>query len=64
MPSQTQEKSFIDQVVKSNMEFYGAMLDEAMTWIGNNCDPEDVFSKDQLERWAESEGYIKPTDNE
>ena len=63
MPSQTQQRSFIDQVVKSNMEFYNEMLVDAITWIANNCDPDDVFSTTQLEKWAESEGYIKSTEN-
>ena len=34
-------------------------LDEAVHWIQNNLEPEDVFSDEQLEDWAEMNGYVK-----
>lgn len=27
--------------------------------VRDNCDPSDVFSKDQLAEWAEDAGYVK-----
>ena len=35
-------------------------LDSVVNWIKDNLDPEDIFSTTQLDKWAESEGYIKP----
>ena len=36
-----------------------SLLNIALDWIGDNLNPEDVFSTIQLDKWAESEGYIK-----
>jgi hypothetical protein len=33
-------------------------LESAMTWIGQNKEPEDVFSEDALERWARQNGFV------
>jgi len=35
------------------------LLDDALEWIGNKLDPEDVFPDKVLETWAEDNGYIK-----
>lgn len=35
------------------------LLDRAIEWIKYSLNPEDVFDQDDLERWAESEGYKK-----
>ena len=32
-------------------------LDTAVVWIGDNLVPDDVFSEDQLEAWAEDNGF-------
>ena len=29
-------------------------------WIARNRNPEDIFPTKDLEKWAESEGYVKP----
>jgi len=29
-----------------------ALLAKAMTWIGENMKPEDVFPEDKLKKWA------------
>lgn len=61
MTTQKQDKDFIqlmtDQVDEIKMQ--STTLDFAIEWIGKNLDPEDVFSTKDLDRWAESEGYIK-----
>lgn len=61
MPSTKQDTDFsklmeenIDTVKVSN-----TALDNAIEWIGDNLEPEDVFSKANLELWAESNGYVK-----
>lgn len=37
---------------------------DLIVYIQSNKQPEEVFSQSELDKWAESEGYIKPTDNE
>lgn len=38
-------------------------LEEMLSWIRDNCNPEDVFPSTELDKWAESEGYTKPENN-
>jgi len=45
-------------------EFKEAILDdgvlqEAINWIQANLSPEDVFSDNALEDWAEENGWVK-----
>lgn len=35
------------------------LLEQSIEWIGDNMNPEDVFSKKDLENWAEANGYEK-----
>jgi hypothetical protein len=44
---------FCDQVV--SLPKY--LLDDSVSWIQNNLEPDDVFSEEQLEKWAEYNGY-------
>ena len=46
-----QDHEFIFALISS------ALLEEAMKWIGDHMEPEDVFSQKQLENWAEGAGY-------
>lgn len=61
MPSGTQDKKFAelmrDQV--DEVKISHAALDEAITWIADNLEPDDVFPNNQLERLAESNGFVK-----
>lgn len=34
-------------------------LDEAISWIQNNMEPEDIFNGTKLATWAEDSGYVK-----
>jgi hypothetical protein len=34
-------------------------LDIAVVWIGDNLCPDDVFSDEILEQWAEDAGYTR-----
>lgn len=34
-------------------------LDEAIDTVKLNCEPEDVFSEDQLASWAEFNGFVE-----
>ena|GEM_PF-2870110 len=31
----------------------------AVLWVRHNCEPEDVFAVEDLEYWAEQNGYVK-----
>lgn len=34
-------------------------VDEILSLVGENCEPEQVFNEDQLIAWAEANGYVK-----
>lgn len=38
--------------------------DEVTEYVGRKFNPEDVFPATDLEKWAESEGYIKQSNTE
>ena len=61
MPTGTQDKSFAELMKDSidEVKMSTSSLDNAIEWIGENLQPEDVFSEKELERWAESNGFVK-----
>lgn len=40
------------KVLFRNAMVSDALLAKAMTWIGENMKPEDVFPEDKLKKWA------------
>ena len=53
-----QEKDF-----KSAMGISDTLLDEAIVWIAENMDPDDVFEdEEKLHAWATKNGYVIPED--
>lgn len=38
--------------------------DDIASYVEKSMNPEDVFPATQLEKWAESEGYIKQSEHE
>lgn len=64
MPTSRQITDFNQSVVWPNMGVKDSIVDDAVTWVGANLQPEDIFSETQLEKWAEANGYVKATDNE
>jgi hypothetical protein len=61
MPTGTQDRKFAE-LMEGNIDtikISQSALDEAVEWIGSNLEPGDVFSKNDLETWAESNGYTK-----
>jgi hypothetical protein len=36
-------------------------LPSAIEWISENCQPQDVFSNEQLEAWARVAGFQRPS---
>lgn len=53
MASYLENKAFVDSI------FPQYPLDEAIDWIQNNLEPEDVFSDEKLKEWAENSGFVK-----
>jgi len=62
MPTLKQQELFIRLILdmyydtKSNR----VPLDECISWMQQNLEPEDIFSEKQLSNWAEAAGWIKP----
>lgn len=53
MSTYKQDREFIASVIGTDL------LQNAIDWIASNMSPEDIFTKDQLESWAESNDYKK-----
>lgn len=53
MTSTNQDKEFRDALVSTRM------LEEAIDWIRSNLEPDDVFTQNSLEAWAENNGYVR-----
>ena len=49
--SSKQERDFIDSIMPQYM------LGEAIDWIRGNLSPEEVFTVNELEEWADYNGY-------
>ena len=53
MATTSENSNFADEV------FGPYPLDSAIEWIQRNLNPDDVFSNNDLDDWAEANGYIK-----
>jgi hypothetical protein len=51
-----------DQNFREAIGIPDTFLGEAIEWINDNLDPDDVFSDDKLRVWAEKNGYVIPED--
>lgn len=49
----TQETDFINNVIGRGI------LDEAVDWVKSNLEPDEVYDKEELEEWAENNGFVK-----
>lgn len=62
MPSTSKDREFselMNNSVETTVIVNTSALDEAISWIGSNLEPDDVFSDKDLSQWAESNGYVK-----
>lgn len=61
MPTTRQDADFAEEMVDSigEVTMKKSALDNAILWIGNNLDPDDVFDEKDLIAWATSNGYVK-----
>lgn len=48
-----QDRDFTEQIIGTGL------LENSIEWIRINIRPEDLYSNEQLQDWAESNGYIK-----
>lgn len=51
MPTSKESRDFAEYVMPSDA------LDLAIEWIQKNMSPEDIFSEDKLEAWADENGF-------
>ena len=51
--SARQDSDFISEVISSTL------LEQAMQFIADNFEPEDIFEEDVMKEWANENGYIK-----
>ena len=51
MTTGRQDRDFLESVIPNTL------LEQAIEWIADNLDPEDVFDKKQLNYWADEQGY-------
>lgn len=56
MPNFTakQEDEFRESAVTTSVD-----MDNVIEWVAKYCDPEEVFSEDELEKWARENGFVK-----
>jgi len=63
MPSLKLDKAFAqllsDNVDEAKVVMSTSCLDIAIEFIRDECNPDDVFTDEQLSSWAESNGYKK-----
>lgn len=54
MTTSKQDNDFLSHVISERL------LEDAIDWISSNMDPEEVFSRDELEQWAIDNGMDFP----
>lgn len=61
MPSNSQDKSFGEEMAASldELKMSSSTLDNAISWMQSNLEPDDVFTEKQLAAWAERNGYVE-----
>ena len=53
-PSTRESNGFAAEILDTSY-----LLQSAIDWIQGKLDPEDVFTEEQLARWANDNGYVK-----
>ena len=44
--------------ISRDSRFGSSFLDQISEWIGDNLEPDEVFTIDQLRDWAKENGYV------
>ena len=63
MPTAAQDHEFANEIA-CNVNITEVVINKnalknAISWIATNLSPEDVFPEEDLEAWAEANGYKK-----
>lgn len=53
MATYNENKDFLRAMIPEDL------LDEAIDWINDHMEPEEVFKNSALEDWAEENGFVK-----
>jgi len=61
MPTSREDSEFAEVMRDSvdEVKMSSSSLDNAIYWISNHMNPDEIFSEKQLKEWAESNGYTK-----
>ena len=52
-------KQLNDDFAKEVISLPQYLLDDAVNWIQNCLDPDDVFTGEQLTEWAKNNGFVE-----
>lgn len=52
-------KELLEEEVREALVFDDASFQRFVDWMEKNLDPNDVFTEDQLEKWATENGFVK-----
>lgn len=65
MANYSDNKEFIKTIITPLTEpsLPTDLLDQVIEWITYKFYPEDIFSKKDLQKWAEENGYVKSESN-
>ena len=47
------------QFAKETVQLPTYLLDDAVNWIQNCLEPDDVFTNEQLTEWAKNNGFVE-----
>ncbi len=54
-----QQTEFMERVIYGNFNNADSFFNDAIDWITETYEPEDIFSVKRLEAWAEQNDYVK-----
>ncbi len=54
-----QQTEFMERVIYENFNNADSFFNNAINWITETYNPEDIFSVESLEEWAEQNDYVK-----
>ena len=58
MTTAAQDRRFLDEIVGTGL------LENAIEWIKDNLEPDEVFDEKDLDRWAQENNYQQIPDSE
>ncbi len=49
---------FVEQVLEPHVDEVGDIVEDAVNWVANNREPDDVFCQNALDDWARNNGWM------